>query len=178
MRHIRSNMRKAGMGRRYKLLGSLRIEEDGHPAAVMRSPKGCALLAALIVHGKPLSREALADLLWESETTTQSLTRLRILVSRVRRWAPELQVGRKEIAFQARADTSIDLDRLREALRSENQIELNEGLALYEGDLLEGFYLEDAPRFDEWLLLEREYIRHKVIGAYRSLCRTYANQQD
>ena len=165
------------MRRRYKLLGALAIEEDGRVAPVMRSKKGCALLAALIICGKPLNREILADLLWESETTTQSLTRLRILVSRVRKWAPGLQVGRKQLSFQARPDTSVDLTILSRALNSEDLNQLYEGLRLYEGDLLDGFYLNDAPRFDEWLLLERENLRRRVVTAYRRLCESYAAQK-
>ncbi len=166
-----------GMRRRYKLLGALAIEEDGRAAPVMKSNKGCALLAALIIYDKPLGREALADLLWESETTAQSLTRLRILVSRVHKWAPELQVGRKQLSFQATPDASVDLVFLRQALEAEDVTQLNEGLQLYEGDLLDGFYLNDVPRFDEWLLLERENLRHRVIGAYHRLCTAYADQE-
>jgi DNA-binding SARP family transcriptional activator/tetratricopeptide (TPR) repeat protein len=165
------------MRRRYKLLGALTIEEDGQTVAVVRSKKGCALLATLIVRGQPQDREALADLLWESETTAQSLTRLRILVSRVHKWVPELQVGRKQLSFQATPETSIDLTALNRALNSEDVNQLNEGLRLYKGDLLDGFYLGDAPRFDEWLLLERENLRRRVMDAYRRLCTSYAEEQ-
>ena len=55
--------------------------------------------------------------------------------------------------------------------------QLYEGLRLYEGDLLDGFYLNDAPRFDEWLLLERENLRRRVVTAYRRLCESYAAQK-
>jgi DNA-binding SARP family transcriptional activator len=165
------------MGRRYQLLGGLTIEEDGHTAPVVRSNKGCALLAALIVRGKPQRRETLADLLWESETTAQSLTRLRNLVSRVHKWVPELLVSRKQLSFQATPDTDVDFAILYRALNSKDVTHLSEDLRLYKGDLLDGFYLEDAPRFNEWLLLERENLRRRVINAYRRLCIFYAEQQ-
>jgi DNA-binding SARP family transcriptional activator/tetratricopeptide (TPR) repeat protein len=165
------------MRRRYQFLGALTIEEDGQAAPVMRSDKGRALLAALIIRGKPQSRETLADLLWESETTAQSLTRLRILVSRVHKWVPELLVSRKQLSFQASPDTSIDLTALNRVLNSKDVTQLNEGLRLYKGDLLDGFYLEDSTRFNEWLLLERENLRRRVIDAYRRLCTSFAEQQ-
>jgi DNA-binding SARP family transcriptional activator/Flp pilus assembly protein TadD len=171
------NMGYLGMRRRYQLLGALTIEEDGRVAPEMQSNKGCALLAALIIRGKPQSRETLADLLWESETTAQSLTRLRNLVSRVHKWIPELLVNRKQLSFQATPDTSIDLTALNRVLNSKDATQLNEGLQLYKGDLLDGFYLEDSPRFNEWLLLERENLRRRVINAYRRLCKSFAEQQ-
>ena len=33
---------------------------------------------------------------------------------------------------------------------------LEEGLALYDGSFLGGFFLADGPAFEEWALLERE----------------------
>ena len=56
---------------------------------------------------------------------------------------------------------------------AENQTQLDEALRLYRGDLLEDFYLEGAPRFEEWLVFEGERLRLKVKGAYQQLCKTY-----
>ena len=54
---------------------------------------------------------------------------------------------------------------------------LDEALRLYEGELLQGFYLEDAPRFDEWLMLEQENLRQEVVGAYRRVCAAYVEAE-
>ncbi|HEY7192339.1 MAG TPA: AAA family ATPase [Gemmatimonadales bacterium] len=45
---------------------------------------------------------------------------------------------------------------------------LNEAMALYQGDLLEGLRLED-PAFEEWLQVNRERLRSRAIGALRKL---------
>jgi DNA-binding SARP family transcriptional activator len=51
-------------------------------------------------------------------------------------------------------------------------------LQLYQGDLLEGVYLPDAPRFNEWLMLEREQLRQRITTAYEQLCTAYAQQEN
>jgi len=168
------------MKRSYNLLGAIAIEEDGRASTLMKSDKGCALIAALIIHDRPLRREYLADLFWDSVNTTQSLTRLRVLLSRARQYAPELQGGRKELSFEATPDTTpdttVDLLLLRQALATEEVTDLDEGLRLYKGDLLAGFYLEEAPRFNEWLLIEQEKLRQQVVSAYRQVCTAYIEQ--
>ena len=166
------------MEQRFTLLGTLKIEQDGQLSPVMSSQKGCALLAYLILKQQPQSRESVADLLWESTTTSQSLTRLRTLLSRIRKWVPELVVTRRSLQFRATTQTSVDLYALNEALATDDVNQLDQALAsLYEGDLLQGFIVEDAPHFSEWLLLARERVRQQVVTAYQKLCRTYADQE-
>ena len=165
------------MERQYKLLGALTIEEDGRSAPVMKSNKGCALLAALIIRGKPLGRETLADRfgsLGDNRPIFNSPAHFGIQSAQVGAGASSQS---QAAILSSTPDTSVDLAFLRQALEAEDVTQLNEGLALYEGDLLDSFYLNDAPRFDEWLLLERENLRRKVIGTYRRLCIFYADQK-
>lgn len=163
------------MSLRIKLLGPLLIEdENGAPSEIMKWSKGCALLAYLAVTGQPQSREVLADLLWEAASTAQSLQNLRQLLSRTRQWVPELVVTRKQVAYPPAA---ADFHTLSTALASADMEAMNDTLRLYEGELLSGFYLDDAPRFNEWLLLEREHLRQRVAAAYRQVCLAYAGQE-
>ena len=79
------------MSLKIKLLGTLQIEnEDGTPSDIIKWSKGCAILAYLLVTGQAQSREVVADLLWEASSTSQSLQNLRKLLSRMRRWVPDL----------------------------------------------------------------------------------------
>jgi DNA-binding SARP family transcriptional activator/Tfp pilus assembly protein PilF len=163
------------MSLRIRLLGSLRIDdESGAPSEIMNWSKGCALLAYLVVSGRPQNREALADLLWDASSTSRSLQNLRKLLSRMRRWAPELAISRKQVAYPP---ASSDFQALAEALASGEVMVLDEGLRLYKGALLDGFHVEGAPRFNEWLLLEREHLRRRVTTAYRRVCMAYAGQE-
>ncbi len=161
----------------YKLLGTLEIEENGRPAAVMKYSKGCALLAYLIITRQGYSREAVADLLWEATSTAHSLRNLRKLLHQLRPFVRELQVTRQQVSFQADGTDFIDFDRLAAALAGQDIARLDEALALYKGELLDGFYLDDAPRFSEWLALERESWRRQVWDGYRRVCAAYTRQQ-
>ena len=166
------------MSLRIKVLGTLLIEDErGAPSEIMKWSKGCALLAYLAITGKAQSREVLADLLWDASSTAQSLQNLRKLLSRVRKWAPELVVSRKQVAYPTATAAAIDLHVLTAVLVSADIEAMDDGLRLYEGDLLGDFYLDDAPRFSEWLLLEREHLRQRVVAAYHQLCMAYAEQQ-
>jgi tetratricopeptide (TPR) repeat protein len=165
------------MPRQFTLLGTLNVEEDGRVAEVMRSPKTCGLLAYLIITNQAHSREEIADLLWDSETTAQSLTRLRVLLGRTKKSAPELLVTRRTIAFEVAEDTAVDYQMLMEGLQSTESTVIDKALQLYNDELLSGFYLPDAPRFNDWLLMERERLRFEVQSAYQRLCATYEDAE-
>lgn len=165
------------MARQFTLLGTLNVEEDGRVAKVMRSPKTCGLLAYLIITNQTHTREGIADLLWDSETTTQSLTRLRVLLGRTKKSAPELIVTRRTVAFEAAKDTVIDYQLLIDGIHSKETAVLDNALQRYDGELLSGFYLPDAPRFNDWLLMERERLRFEVQSAYQRLCATYEDEE-
>ena len=164
------------MVRKYRLLGTFKIEENGQPAALLRSPMGSALVAFLIVMGQPQSREVIADLLWADIPTNQALHNLRSLLNRIRKWVPELSITRHQLAFQPRQETTVDLNILRESLTNDDIGELNRALQLYRGDLLTGLYLDDAPRYEEWLLLAQERLRLKVLTAHQRLCQAFSDR--
>lgn len=163
--------------RSIKLLGSLEIQEDGQPSKVMKRAKGCALVAYLIVTGQRQRREVVADLLWEVQSTEQSLKNLRTLLPRIRPFLPELIITRTTIAFQPTSNLFVDFTMLKNALMSDDLSRLDQALKLYKGCLLEEFYLKDAPRFNEWLLVAREQLRIEVVAGFRRLCQSYHEQK-
>ena len=161
-----------------KLLGTFRIEnENGDPSEVMKWSKGCAMLAYLAIAGQAQNRELLADLLWDSASTAQSLQNLRKLLSRMHNSLPELKVTRKQVTFRAETAVTCDYLSLIKAIASGSIQEIDTALNLYEGELLHGFYLHNATRFNEWLLLEREQLRQQVVAANRQVCFAYTEQQ-
>ncbi len=165
------------MARRINLLGALVIENNGRSSPLTKNAKGCALLAYLVVTGEQQSREFIADLLWESVSTYQSLRNLRVLLTRIRHWLPELKITRKTLALQPHPDLTLDLITLTEALKSEDIAVLDKSLRLYKGDLLTGFRLGDSPRFNEWLLFSRERLRQQVMSAFDHVCEGYTSKQ-
>ncbi|MFZ0548925.1 MAG: bacterial transcriptional activator domain-containing protein [Candidatus Promineifilaceae bacterium] len=61
---------------------------------------------------------------------------------------------------------------LQQALDSSAPSRLEQALPLYQGSLIESFYLPDAPYFLEWLIIARERLRCQVMDAFRLLCQT------
>ena len=108
------------MYRQFKLLGNLEITEDSVPSRLMQSDKGSALVCYLIVTNEAQPRELLADLLWESTSSSHALKKLRMLLSRIRPFVPELQVTRKTIAFQPTPETTVDLFELNQSVTNGN----------------------------------------------------------
>ena len=165
------------MVRNIKLLGAVLIEENGRTSPLTKNAKGCALLAYLTVTGQSQPREAVADLLWEATTTAQSLRNLRVLLTRIRPWLPELQTTRTTLAFQTHSQLTFDLEKVIAGLEQEDIAGLDKGLRAYGGDLLANFYLEDAPRFNEWLRFTQARLRQQVAAAFDQVCEGYAAQQ-
>ncbi len=144
---------------------------------MMKYRKGCALLAYLIVTRESHSREAVADLLWNASSTAQSLRNLRKLLHQLRQLVPGLQATRQQLSYQPHDEVEIDLYTLNDGLASRDIDQLAESLTLYSEELISDFYLEDAARFNEWLLLEREQLRHRVWEGYRRVCAAYEEQK-
>lgn len=160
--------------RRFKLFGTLEIDDDGLPSRVVQSDRGSALVCYLIVTGEAQPREFLADLLWESTSSQQALKHLRQLVSRIRPWVPELVVTRKTLAFQPHSDTVVDYYVLRDALSRGTMDALEEALIVYRGEMLANFTVTDAPRFTEWLLITREQLRMRMEAIFQRVIADHA----
>ncbi|MEM7535618.1 MAG: tetratricopeptide repeat protein [Chloroflexota bacterium] len=68
-----------------ELLGTLSLKLNGQPIDRKGSRKGTALLLYLAVTQRPQRREQVADLLWDADSTRQSLSNLRTALTRLRR---------------------------------------------------------------------------------------------
>ncbi|MEZ4859880.1 MAG: bacterial transcriptional activator domain-containing protein [Caldilineaceae bacterium] len=169
------------MIRKIDLTGYLVIEDDDGPSALMKSAKGSALLAYLLVTRQPHTREFLAALLWDGPSTGDTLAALRRLLYRIRPLLPRLAVTHQQIAYPIDEEITIELYALEAALAGDkldddNLDQLDQALRLYRGELLAGFYLEEATGFSEWLALERVRLRLRVSDGHRRVCAAYAAQ--
>ncbi len=55
---------------------------------------------------------------------------------------------------------------------------LSEAVLLYRGDFLGAFSLPDSPLFEEWVLVQRERLNHKVMQALEELAGAYTARGD
>ena len=167
------------------LLGSMVVECNQCAISGIRSQKALALLAYLAhTAGTTHRREALADLLWDARSTKQSLSNLRTVLTQLRKeMASYLLVMRHTIAFDHQTDYWLDTDALQNVLSAEldtpeKVTQVQDGLQLYRGEFLEGLSFPDAPRFNEWAMLERERLHLQVIDRYRALAAYHVDQAD
>ena len=163
-------------------LGQLTIMLDGQPLTSLSSRTAEALLIYLICEKRPLSRQFLADLLWDERTPERASANLRTLLTMLRKALGDfLHITRQSVAFNQESDYWLDVLALQEALTvlnpilqgqtplSEENLEtLQTVVDLYQGPFLEGFYLSESRGFDEWMLLTQERLQQRVkVGLQR-----------
>lgn len=144
-----------------RVLGGLDLSgEGGKDPSILRQPKRVALLVHLAVgpEGGFKRRDSLIGLFWpdaDSESARHSLRQA-------------LYVLRREIgaeALRARGDEEVGIDPSLlacDAARFELLALSGQSAAAmdeYGGDLLPGFYVDDAPEFEHWLAVERVRLR-------------------
>jgi DNA-binding SARP family transcriptional activator len=168
------------------LLGPPEAQLDGR-ALTFRTRKTLALLVYLAVERGPHLREDLAELLWPQSGRSKGRIALRSALADLRRVLREtetsrgkhLLVERDSLSFDSTSDAEIDLETIhaafkaaripssgsglpQESVRRELLALLGEAANAYQGEFLQGFYLDDAPEFDYWANLERERWRTEV----------------
>ena len=144
-----------------QLLGGLDLLGDaGRAASILRQPKRVALLAYLAASPEAgyRRRDSLIGLFWPDADPESARHSLRQALYVLRR-----AVGSS--AIRTRGDEDVGLDPAAiESDAARFQALARDGLALeamriYRGDLLPGFYLDDAPEFEHWLEVERLRLR-------------------
>ena len=169
------------------LLGKPQISLDGAPVTGFIYNKALALLAYLAVTKRPHSRESLAGLLWGEMPDAAAKANLRKILSVLRQIAaPNLEIGRQTVAFNRDSNYWLDTDLFESKLANptvtaimpaemqDRDVKLlDDAVQLYQGDFLEGFYVHDAPAFEEWVLPERERLQRKMQQALYQLAAHY-----
>ena len=167
---------------RLKLLGHPEITIDDQSVTDVMSSKAQAVLYVLAVQGQPQSRSALAGLLWGDMPETSARTNLRKALADLRRTAGDyLDISRHEVAFQSGSDIRIDVARFTaniEAPDSPTIADLQQAVDLYRGDFLSGFYVLNAPDFENWMLAEQARLRELVVRALHELATHHAERSN
>jgi len=169
------------------LLGKPQISLDGAPVTGFTYNKALALLAYLAVTKRPHSRESLSGLLWGEMPDAAARANLRKILSVLRQTAaPNLDIGRQTVVFSRDSNYWLDTDLFESKLANltvtasmpaemqDRDVKLlDDAVQLYKGDFLEGFYVHDAPAFEEWVLPERERLQRKMQQALYQLAAHY-----
>jgi DNA-binding SARP family transcriptional activator/TolB-like protein len=146
---------------RVLLLGPLQVIRNGVQSPLPRSRKVRGLLAYLAIAPRPVTRERLCRLFWDVADDPKS--ELRWCLSKLRRLVDgptttRLIADREQVWIDA---GSLDIDALAlaesapAALVGGSREDLQSQRALFRGEFLEGFSLDRAPLFDNWLAGQR-----------------------
>jgi DNA-binding SARP family transcriptional activator len=175
---------------RLRLLGGCEFQR-ANGAVRLESVKTGALLAYLALQADPQPRHKLMGLLWGDLPEASARRNLRHALWNLRHrfdssdHPPLILSDQQTIQFNHDADYWLDVETFEQYVRREAQLTgdathpdsratlLRGAMDAYRGDLLEGFHVDDAPAFEEWLLVERERLRalaietlHRLVGYY------------
>ncbi len=163
-----------------RFLGELQIHQGDAPLTALKSKKGQALLCYLAVTGKECSRSSLSGLLWTDISEKKARANLRKTLSRLKPLLrSHLTITRESIALSQDAAHWLDVKEFEAGVTPGSDFKRLQGaVALYLGDFLDGFYLPDAPLFDEWVLTQRARLREAVLRALNTLVTHFTIEND
>ena len=158
------------------LLGSPSVTLGDRPVTGFVSSKAQALVYYLAATGQSHTRDALAGLLWSDVPDATAKKNLRDVLSNLRRLiGPYLLITRQTVCFNPETPRVVDSVRFSAVLSStppptlEDMASLSDAVALYQGEFLAGFYVPQAPLFEEWVLVERQHLRQELESALERL---------
>jgi predicted ATPase/DNA-binding SARP family transcriptional activator len=171
------------------LFGSFQVTVGDELVTDFRADSARALLVYLAMHAEtPFQRTSLSTLLWPDQPEAEALHALRQALNRLRsaigdRKAdpPFLHITRTTIQFNPDGNYWLDVGAFKDLIVASRQHphrspqvcrscnrRLIQAAELYRGDLLAGFSL-NSPPFEEWLLIEREYLHRQAIDVFYQL---------
>jgi len=158
------------------LLGGLSVSRAGRDVPLsFRRRKTLALLGYLAATpDRAHTRSKLAALLWSELGEAEARHALRQSVLELRTALAAMGLDALHVESESiglsRAGVTSDVGAFQRLASEKAPAALEAAAALYRGDLLEGFSL-DEPGFDEWLGAEREHLHQRAIDVLRRLLR-------
>lgn len=161
-------------GHRLELLGGFRLRGADGTMWPVTARKGQALLSFLALQAEQgCTRDRLAALLWEDSSDAHARQSLRQVLAELRRSLPGdpaiIETAGEDVGLRPDA-LSIDVIEFERLLDEAVPEHRQRAVALYRGELLEGFNPR-APAFEDWLTSERNRLRERMLTAIEALLR-------
>lgn len=155
------------------LLGGFRAHLGSGAPVRVTARKAQALLAYLAVrHGERVPRDTVAALLWGDTGEPQAYQSLRQALVSVRRALPRVKppilVSAGGMLALRVSAVDVDVARFEHLAAQTREPALEQAVALYRGDLLEGFRLREES-FESWLRAERDRLRGQAVAMLERL---------
>ncbi len=163
------------------LLGSPALHQAGQPLGRFRSAKTYALLYYLAVTRRPQPRTVLAGLLWGDTDEYYARRNFNRTLSDLAQFVGEhLIIERQMVVFAQEQPYWLDVEVLESAATitptPQTVTTLAAAADLYRGEFLEGFYVQDAPEFEQWVLNERTRLHTRALHLLDTITQFYADQ--
>jgi len=140
-------------------LGGLSLIKKGEPVKDLVSNKAKALLVYLACENRTISREILAELLWEERGQRRALSNLRVVLTSLRKeLGGFITITRDSVSINGDANIQLDVTQFEDLLSA---ADFERAVKIYRGDFLEGFYLRGARDFEDWIVVNREEMKSK-----------------
>jgi DNA-binding SARP family transcriptional activator len=167
-------------------LGPPRILQNNRDIITRVADKNLSLIAYLSAAAPDrLPRTSLAAIFWPEKSNEASSYRLRHALWEIRRAfsGGVLRSDGKSCWIELDNNVKVDLLEFKKGCRDIIQVinsrtipedcqKLNELVALYRGELLDGVIVREAPLFEEWLLAERERLQILYLDGLWHLARS------
>ena len=163
-----------------RLLGAPEARISGVPL-VLHDHKAKALLYYLAATGRPHTRDHLATLFWSESPGGNARHSLRSSLYHIRQalhveGSDGALAGDDDLVYLKLDHYDCDLVRFRQLLKAGDESALAEAVTFYRGPLLQGFPLNDAPLFEEWLRYEESELSRAYLTALQRLA-SWAEQR-
>jgi DNA-binding SARP family transcriptional activator len=169
------------------LFGGFRLFYGGVLVTTFAQARLQALFAYLLLHrDSPQPRQLLSYLFWPDSTESQSRTNLRQLLHHLQKALPSadqyLRIEKETVQWRCDAGFTFDVADFEQDVQQAKQARRNgqgeatrkmleSAVQRYQGDLLPACY-------DDWLLSERERLRHTYFSALDDLIQCVEEQHD
>jgi len=154
----------------FSFLGLLTVCAEDQPLPTPPTLKSQSLLAYLVLHrSQALARERLAGMFWGNRPEPKARQSLSTALWHIRRCLPDSTLIRGDahvVQFDPQADVWIDAEVFEQQAGGTALADLEQAVALYRGDFLEGFY-------DDWILDERYRLEALFLQTLAHLMRRY-----
>lgn len=158
-----------------ELLGDFRMKSESLALINISARKSQGMLAYLGVKpAQMVSRDKMAGLLWSSTATEQARQSLRQTLSSLRKELAQISAERKILVEEGDFLSidpllvHVDVAEFEKLAASGTDDGLKKATAMYRGDFMEGFEL-DEEKFDQWVLAERDRLHRMALRVHAQL---------